>query len=77
MLVLGDAHADEKAKREALLAAFGETDADRALQVGDLQYYELPVPTWFVAGNDEDLNVIEALRGEGTRRREECTRPRE
>ncbi len=62
MLVLGDAHADEKAKREALLAAFGETDADRALQVGDLQYYELPVPTWFVAGNDEDLNVIEALR---------------
>lgn len=62
MLVLGDAHADKRANRKALLAAFDETDADGALQVGDLQYYELPIPTWFVAGNDEDLNVIEALR---------------
>ena len=62
MLVLGDAHADDPANREALLAAYDAADADRALQVGDLGYYDLPVPTWFVAGNDEDIGLVEALR---------------
>ncbi|AGN00847.1 metallophosphoesterase [Salinarchaeum sp. Harcht-Bsk1] len=62
MLVLGDAHADEQSNRSALLAAYEEADADTALQVGDLLYYDLPVPTWFVAGNDEDLDVVESLR---------------
>ena len=62
MLVLGDAHADDPANREALLAAYDAADADRALQVGDLGYYDLPVPTWFVAGNDDDVGVVEALR---------------
>lgn len=62
MLVLGDAHADDPGNRRALSAAYGAADADVALQVGDLCHYDLPVPTWFVAGNDEDLDVVEALR---------------
>jgi len=62
MLVLGDAHADDAGRREALLAAYADADADVALQVGDLGHYSLPIPTWFVAGNNEDFDVIEALR---------------
>ena len=62
MLVLGDAHAAEAEKREALLAAYDAANADVALQVGDLQWYDLPVETWFVAGNNEDLDVVDALR---------------
>lgn len=50
ILVLGDAHADKEAHRETLLATYEQTNASVALQVGDLQYYDLPVPTWFVAG---------------------------
>ncbi len=62
MLVLGDAHADDPARREALFAAYRAADEDRALQVGDLLCYDLPAPTWFVAGNNEDFDVIESLR---------------
>lgn len=62
LLVLGDAHADDPAHREALQAAYAAADADRALQVGDLLHYDLPVPTWFVAGNNDDLDLIDALR---------------
>jgi Icc-related predicted phosphoesterase len=62
MLVLGDAHAADPDRRRALLAAYDAAGADRALQVGDLEYYDPPVPTWFVAGNNEDFDVIEALR---------------
>lgn len=62
MLVLGDAHADTPERRDALVNAYEESDADVALQLGDLMWYDLPVPTWFVAGNNEDLDVIEALR---------------
>lgn len=62
MLVLGDAHAADSDNREALLAAYDDADAEAALQLGDLEWYDLPVPTWFVAGNNEDLDVIEALR---------------
>lgn len=62
MLVLGDAHADDASNRRALLAAYEETDTDTALQVGDLLYYDLPLPTWFIAGNNEDFDVIESLR---------------
>jgi Icc-related predicted phosphoesterase len=62
MLVLGDAHASDSAKRDALLAAYRAVEPSAALQVGDLQHYDLPAPTWFVAGNDEDLDVIDALR---------------
>ena len=62
MLVLGDAHAADDAHREALLAAYEAADADAALQVGDLGYYDLPTPTWFVAGNNEDFDVVDALR---------------
>jgi Icc-related predicted phosphoesterase len=62
MLVLGDAHADDPANRDALLAAYDAADADVALQLGDLLHYDLPVPTWFIAGNNEDLDVIDALR---------------
>lgn len=62
MLVLGDAHASDPENRRALLSAYDAVDAEVALQVGDLQYYDLPTPTWFVAGNNEDLDTIEALR---------------
>lgn len=62
MLVLGDAHADDPANREALLAAYRAADEEVALQVGDLLCYDLPVPTWFVAGNNEEFDVIESLR---------------
>lgn len=62
MLVLGDAHAADTENRASLLAAYDAADADVALQVGDLQYYDLPIETWFVAGNNEDFGVIDALR---------------
>ena len=62
MLVLGDAHANDDAHREALLATYDAVDAYSALQVGDLGYYDLPTPTWFVAGNNEDLDVVDRLR---------------
>lgn len=62
MLVLGDAHADDTSNRRALLTAYEESDADAALQVGDLLYYDLPLPTWFIAGNNEDFDVVESLR---------------
>ena len=66
LLVLGDAHAGDEANREALLAAYRAADADHALHVGDLEYYDLPAPTWFVAGNNEDFDVIESMRGNET-----------
>jgi len=62
MLVLGDTHADEPANRRALLAAYRESDASVALQTGDLLHYDLPAPTYFIAGNNEDFDTIEALR---------------
>ena len=62
MLVLGDAHADDPEKAAALQRAYAAADADVALQVGDLQTYDPPVETYFVAGNNEDLDVVEALR---------------
>jgi Icc-related predicted phosphoesterase len=62
MLVLGDAHAADPTRREALFAAYRASGASHALQAGDLEYYRLPVPTYFVAGNNEDQDVIEALR---------------
>ncbi|XVH32025.1 metallophosphoesterase family protein [Haloferacaceae archaeon DSL9] len=66
MLVLGDAHAADPDNRAALLAASDASDADIALQVGDLEWYDLPVETWFVAGNNEDFDVIDALRADAT-----------
>ena len=62
MLVLGDAHADEPSNRQALLAAYRESSAAVALQVGDLRRYDLPTPTYFIGGNNEDFDVIDALR---------------
>ena len=62
MLVLGDAHATTPDRRRALFAAYRASDADTALQAGDLMYYDLPVPTYFVAGNNEDFDVVESLR---------------
>ncbi|WP_137283454.1 metallophosphoesterase family protein [Halorussus salinisoli] len=62
MLVLGDAHADDPANRRALFAAYRDADADVALQLGDLLYYDLPIPTYFIAGNNEDFDTIDALR---------------
>ena len=62
MLVLGDAHADEPERREALRAIYDAVDPEATLQLGDLEWYDLPAPTWFVAGNNEDLDVIDALR---------------
>jgi Icc-related predicted phosphoesterase len=62
MLVLGDAHAAEPEKRDALLSIYRDLEPSAVLQAGDLQCYDLPAPTWFVAGNNEDLDVIDALR---------------
>ncbi|MFB6071864.1 MAG: metallophosphoesterase [Halobacterium sp.] len=62
MLVLGDAHAATPDRRRALFAAYRDADADVALQAGDLMYYDLPIPTYFVAGNNEDFDVVESLR---------------
>lgn len=62
MLVLGDAHASDPDLRDRLLAAYDAADEDVALQVGDLMYYDLPIRTYFVAGNNEDFDVIDALR---------------
>lgn len=62
VLVLGDAHADEPGNRDALLAAYDAADAAVALQLGDLLHYDLPTPTYFIAGNNEDQDVIAALR---------------
>lgn len=62
MLVLGDAHADNPDRQRALLAAYRATDEDVALQAGDLMYYDLPVDTYFIGGNNEDFDVIDALR---------------
>ena len=62
MLVLGDAHAADSDNRAALEAAYADADADVALQLGDLEWYDLPVPTWFIGGNNEDFDVIEAMR---------------
>ncbi|MFW5937671.1 MAG: metallophosphoesterase family protein [Halanaeroarchaeum sp.] len=62
MLVLGDAHAKNPDRRRALFAAFRDADQDVALQAGDLFYYDLPVETYFIAGNNEDFDVIDSLR---------------
>ena len=62
VLVLGDAHADDPANRAALLSAYDAADADVALQAGDLIHYVLPIQTYFIAGNNEDFDVIDALR---------------
>ena len=62
MLVLGDAHANTPDRREALFRAYEAADPDLALQLGDLFYYDLPVETYFIAGNNEDFDVIDALR---------------
>lgn len=67
MLVLGDAHAAEAENRSALMDAYDDADATLALQAGDLEWYDLPVETWFVAGNNEDLDVVDALRNGATR----------
>lgn len=62
VLVLGDAHANESERRQSLFAAYRASDADVALQAGDLYYYDLPTLTYFIAGNNEDFDVIDALR---------------
>ncbi|GAA0270484.1 metallophosphoesterase family protein [Halobacterium noricense] len=62
MLVLGDAHASTPDRRQSLFAAYRAADADVALQAGDLMYYDLPIPTHFIGGNNEDFDVVEALR---------------
>ncbi|WP_081661439.1 metallophosphoesterase family protein, partial [Halopiger djelfimassiliensis] len=62
MLVLGDAHASDPDRRDTLLEIYWALEPECVLQVGDLEQYDLPAPTWFVAGNNEDFDVIEALR---------------
>ena len=62
MLVLGDAHADDPDRRQALFAAYRAANADVALQLGDLMHYDLPVETYFIAGNNEDFDTIDSLR---------------
>ncbi|WP_254531807.1 metallophosphoesterase family protein [Natrinema gelatinilyticum] len=66
MLVLGDAHAAEPNRRRILLELYRSLGPDHVLQVGDLERYDLPAPTWFVAGNNEDFDVVDALRAGDT-----------
>ena len=62
MLVLGDAHASDPDRCELLRECYCTLEPDHVLQVGDLEHYDLPAPTWFIAGNNEDFDVIDALR---------------
>lgn len=62
ILVLGDAHAGSPQRRHRLFAAYRDAEADVAVQAGDLEYYDLPMPTYFVGGNNENFDVIAALR---------------
>lgn len=62
MLVLGDAHASDPDRCDTLLELYRTLEPERVLQLGDLERYDLPAPTWFIAGNNEDFDVIEALR---------------
>ena len=62
MLVLGDAHASDPTRRETLLALYRTLEPECVVQAGDLELYDPPAPTWFIAGNNENLDVIEALR---------------
>jgi Icc-related predicted phosphoesterase len=62
MLVFGDAHANTPERRQVLERVYEAADPNVALQLGDLFYYELPVETYFIAGNNEDFDVIDALR---------------
>lgn len=62
VLVLGDAHAVTPERRRSLFAAYRASDACVALQCGDLMYYDLPIQTYFVGGNNEEQDVIAALR---------------
>ncbi|GAA0201876.1 metallophosphoesterase [Halobacterium noricense] len=67
MLILGDAHAADPNRRTALLSAYDAANAEVACQLGDLEWYDLPVETWFVAGNNEDFDVIDAIRHDAER----------
>ena len=62
MLVLGSAHAPELDVARVLAASYRAADADFALQVGSLGQYDLPTPTYFAAGDRDDLDVVDALR---------------
>lgn len=62
MLVLGNAHAPDLDVGRVLAATCRAADADVALQTGGLGYYDLPVPTYFAAGEAEDPDVVSALR---------------
>ncbi|MFB6199202.1 MAG: metallophosphoesterase, partial [Halobacteriaceae archaeon] len=59
---MGDAHANRPENRRALFAAYRASNADVALQTGDLEYYRLPMKTYFIGGNNEDFDIIESLR---------------
>lgn len=62
MLVLGSAHVQSGDVSSRLDATCRAADASVALQTGDLDHYDLPIPTYFVAGLQEELDVIDALR---------------
>ncbi len=62
MLVLGDAHADNQQHQKFLKRAYADTTEEHAVQVGDLLYYSLPKPTWFIAGNNEDHDRTEPAK---------------
>ncbi|MFB6111013.1 MAG: metallophosphoesterase [Halobacteriaceae archaeon] len=62
VLVLGDAHAERADRRRSLFAAYRASEARVALQCGDLGHYKLPIQTYFIGGNNEDFDIIAALR---------------
>ena len=62
MLVLGNASASDLEIGRVLAATCRAADADVALQAGNLGHYDLPVTTYFAAGETDDLEVVDALR---------------
>lgn len=62
MLVLGDVHGEHPENRALFDRILRREDAETVLQTGDLNHYDLERDVWFIAGNNEDFDVIDELR---------------
>lgn len=73
MLVLGDVHGERDGYAALLDRLLRRTDEAPVLQSGDLHHYEPPRDVWFVAGNNEDHDVIDLLRSTDAEDRDRYT----
>lgn len=70
LLILGDVHGELRENREKLSELIqnnkNKNNIDFVIQVGDLGFYEaMPIPSYFIFGNNENFDVIDAmLKGE-------------